>query len=287
MKNKSVLIVSQSGKPVRSITINFFTVFFPLLFIACGFAAYFIPSDLFRVKAAEQHQKKELVTQNELLHQRFFSTLHMLSNAKEQINEIDAKKESVSALTGTGADEGALSSREEAATYAGIKPAALLMYVCRRDSAVSAFAARAAAGRNPFEQIPVCKPISGASKPTRCFGNTTDPFTGQLKQHYGIDFAAPVGAPVIATASGYVARIENDEVWGKRVVIDHSKGFSTVYAHLGMVNVGRNRRVRRGDIVGYIGISGLTTGPHVHYEIWRNGIAVDPETYFFPARGKQ
>lgn len=292
MKNKSILIVSEKGKEVRSITVNFFTVFIPLVFIACGFAAFFIPSNLFKLKAAEQFQKKDLGAQNEILHQRFLSTLKVLSRAVEQINKLDVKKDKVAALISTGkgaetpnpqaAEYAGTNDSTSASMYAGMNSAALLEHVSRQDSIVSAFAARMKAGTNPFENIPVCKPVTADARISRNFGENIDPFTGQKKWHYGIDFAASPGTPVIATASGYMARIESDEVWGKRVVIDHGDGIITVYAHLGTVRVAPGRRVKRGDIVGYIGLSGLTTGPHVHYEIWRNGTALDPETFFFP-----
>ncbi|MGA2506964.1 MAG: M23 family metallopeptidase [Chitinispirillaceae bacterium] len=293
MKNKSILLISQSGRPVRSIKINFLTVFFPAVFIASGFAAYFIPSNLFKIKSDERQQKKELTAQNEILHQRFFSTLKVLSRANEQINLLDAKKDMVSALIGPVKDVEAQNrptpvSRNAAAEYAGMNTTELLDHVNRQDSIVSAFAARTNNGVNPFEYLPVCKPVTAAdARLSRPFGENRDPFTGEKKWHYGIDLAAAPGTPVIATASGYVARIENDEVWGKRVVIDHGAGISTVYAHLGGVKLSSDRRVKRGDIVGYIGISGHTTGPHVHYEIWRNGTALDPEAFFFPLSGEK
>lgn len=202
----------------------------------------------------------------------------------EQINKLDVKKDKVAALisTGKGAETPNRHAAEYTSTYAGMNSAALLEHVSRQDSIVSAFAARMKTGTNPFENIPVCKPVVADAQISRTFGENIDPFTGQKKWHYGIDFAAAPGTPVIATASGYMARIENDDVWGKRVVIDHGDGIITVYAHLGTVRLAPGRRVKRGDIVGYIGLSGLTTGPHVHYEIWRNGTALDPETFFFP-----
>jgi murein DD-endopeptidase MepM/ murein hydrolase activator NlpD len=282
MKSTSFLIVSQNGKPVRSVKVNFFLVFIPALFLALGFAAYFIPPDIFRLKQAEQMQKKGLRAQNKLLYERFVSTLRVLSSATEQITKIEKKKESVAGLIG------ARSAREAPrgpapSYYANVKPAALYAHFCVRDSIVSAFAALAPSGKNPFERIPICKPISAGAAISRRFGMHLDPFTGLTKPHNGVDFAAPAGTPVIATASGYVSAIENSEIWGKKVVINHGNGVSTVYAHLGSVAAGRGRSVKRGAVIGTIGISGLTSGPHVHYEIWKNGIALDPEELFFPA----
>ena len=72
-------------------------------------------------------------------------------------------------------------------------------------------------------------------------------------------------------------------MWGKRIVIDHIAGFSTVYAHLGSIMVTAHKQVKRGEQIGTIGVSGMTTEPHVHYEVWRNGEVVDPGELFFPS----
>jgi murein DD-endopeptidase MepM/ murein hydrolase activator NlpD len=109
-----------------------------------------------------------------------------------------------------------------------------------------------------------------------------DPFTGDLKDHKGIDFSAKRGTPVIATASGVVDLVENHKYWGNRIRIKHRYGFSSVYAHLGTVNVRMDQKVKKGDEIGTIGLSGLTIGPHLHYEIRRHGTLIDPENYFFP-----
>jgi murein DD-endopeptidase MepM/ murein hydrolase activator NlpD len=285
MKHPSVLIVSQNGKPVRSVRIRFLAILFLVLLLVCGLASYIIPANVFRIKSLEQYQKKELGAQNDLLRQRILAALSVLSHVKNQTSLLDMKKEKVAALSSTGAAAGM--SCREAAGYAGKEPAALFEYICRLDSIVSAFAVRTAGRTNPFENIPVCKPVSWDTRISRRFGENRDPFTGKTKLHEGIDIAAPSGTPVTATATGYVVSIENDEVWGKRVVVNHGNGISTVYAHLGSVATGRGRPVKRGGVIGYIGYSGLTTGPHVHYEIRRNGVALDPETFFFPSSARQ
>ncbi|MBN2189536.1 MAG: M23 family metallopeptidase [Chitinispirillaceae bacterium] len=291
MKSASFLIVSQNGKSVRSVKVNLFLVFIPVVFIAIGIAAYFIPQDIFRLKQAEQIQRKQLRAQNKLLHERFLSALRVLSSAKEQITKIEEQKESVAALNGTAGAGGGRHLRKSPRVhaqpyYVNVKPAALYAHFCSRDSTVSAFAALAPRGGNPFERIPVCRPVSAGAVLSRRFGMNLDPFTGVRKQHNGVDFAAPSGTPVIATASGHVSSIENSEIWGKKVVINHGAGLSTVYAHLGTVSAGRGRAVKRGAVIGTIGVSGLTSGPHVHYEVWKYGTALDPEELFFPAGKK-
>lgn len=83
-------------------------------------------------------------------------------------------------------------------------------------------------------------------------------------------------------ACGWVSLCENDPAWGRRLVIDHAGSISTVYAHLGSVKTATGRNVRKGEVVGFIGLSGQTTGPHLHYEIRRNGVPADPGPFFFP-----
>jgi murein DD-endopeptidase MepM/ murein hydrolase activator NlpD len=284
MKNKSILIFSRTGKPVRSVKVNFFRVFFLLLFLLCGVAAYLIPSGIFKLNKTELQQKKELNTQNSQLHQKIQSSWQVLDHLKEQVGVLETQKEKVAALAGETAEKAAVDAADARSQrrydFTVKEISALLVSICRQDSIVSAFAAR---GKNPFEYIPVCKPILSGSCISKCFGETNDPFTGHDKPHYGTDFSAAMGTPVIATASGTIARIENDNQWGWRVGIDHGKGISTFYAHLGTVIVGRGRRVKRGDVIGTVGSSGLATGPHVHYEVRRNGVPEDPEQYLFPA----
>jgi murein DD-endopeptidase MepM/ murein hydrolase activator NlpD len=139
-------------------------------------------------------------------------------------------------------------------------------------------------GRNDlFDNIPVCNPLPGLAVVCRRFDVERDPFSGRKKIHRGVDIAATTGTPVIATASGTVSCSEDGPVWGKRVVIEHGNDFRTVYAHLGSLAVVRGQKVKRGAVIGTVGCTGFATGPHVHYEIWRRGRAVDPERYFYPA----
>jgi len=287
MSSKSFLIVSQDGTPVRQVRINIFTVVLPMVLLAAGAAAYFIPPDMFRLKDADLQQKKEFRERNKVLHERFYSTLKVLNRTKDQIIGIEEKKEKLAALTGGPADRGEEPRTQSGSDYSHVRPAAWYDHLCARDSVVSAFAARTLAGKNPFENLPVCRPVKVNAVMSRCFGPGLDPFTGQNKPHNGIDFAAPVGTPVIAAASGYISLVDFSQFWGKRVVIEHGNGVSTVYSHLGTIGVRTGRAIKRGAVIGTIGISGITSGPHLHYEVWKNGTALDPEELFFPASGKQ
>jgi murein DD-endopeptidase MepM/ murein hydrolase activator NlpD len=102
------------------------------------------------------------------------------------------------------------------------------------------------------------------------------------RPHEGIDVAAPYGAPVVAPAAGDVMRISRQTGYGLVLEIDHGNGITTKYAHLSRVVVHPGQHVTRGDLIAAVGNSGLSTGPHLHYEIHVNGQVVDPLTYVLP-----
>lgn len=102
------------------------------------------------------------------------------------------------------------------------------------------------------------------------------------KFHYGMDFVAPVGTPVYATGDGVIKSVQNlKNGHGRHLVVDHGFGYETLYAHLSKFEVREGQHVRRGEVIGYVGNSGTSTGSHLHYEVWRNGKNVDPKYYFF------
>jgi murein DD-endopeptidase MepM/ murein hydrolase activator NlpD len=287
MKHKSILFVSPGGTSTKAIKVKKTSIFIAVFIIVCGFSAYFIPAEKFRLKAVEVKQKQRLSAQNEVLHQRIVSALGMLNRLRQQIVHLDKKKERVTELTGAKAlprkPPGPL-AENTAASYARMDQNAFLEHTARLKSRLISFTAQASSDNgNPFDRIPVCRPTPDDAIVSLSFGKHKDPFTGRQSEHRGMDLAATAGTPVVATAAGRVVRVEKDAVWGNRIVIAHADSVSTVYAHLGTVSTVSGRTVKRGDVIGTIGYSGLTTGPHVHYEIWSNGVAVDPETFFYPA----
>jgi murein DD-endopeptidase MepM/ murein hydrolase activator NlpD len=113
---------------------------------------------------------------------------------------------------------------------------------------------------------------------TSPFGERTDPFTGKRAFHYGIDVASGYGNPVIATADGYVLNMKReDKIDGNMIILNHGmSGYTTVYCHLSRFNVKEGQKVKRGDVIGYVGSSGKALGPHVHYEVHFNGKPLNP-----------
>jgi murein DD-endopeptidase MepM/ murein hydrolase activator NlpD len=111
------------------------------------------------------------------------------------------------------------------------------------------------------------------------YGHRNDPFTGAWVMHWGLDVSTNIGNPIMATADGIVIKVETDKYLGKNVTISHGNGFTTVYGHMSNFNVKAGQRVKRRDIIGYIGQTGKAAGPHVHYEVFRDGKRVDPRNF--------
>lgn len=125
---------------------------------------------------------------------------------------------------------------------------------------------------------PIYAPLAAYAL-TSGFGGRWHPILGEFRNHAGIDLAAPIGSAVYAPSGGVVRFAQWNGGYGLFVVLDHGGGLMTRYGHLSRVNVVPGQVVRAGDLLAYVGSSGLSTGPHLHYEIWFNGAAIDPGRY--------
>ena len=108
------------------------------------------------------------------------------------------------------------------------------------------------------------------------------PILHLARPHEGIDVTAKMGAAIEAPAAGVVTDVKWEEGYGNMLTIDHGGGLVTRYAHCSQILVSRGKRVKRGDVIAKVGSTGLSTGPHLHYEVWVNGHAVDPVKYVLP-----
>jgi murein DD-endopeptidase MepM/ murein hydrolase activator NlpD len=122
--------------------------------------------------------------------------------------------------------------------------------------------------------IPAIWPVHG--RLSAGFGQRMDPFSGEKAFHPGIDIADAVGTDVVATGDGLVIEAEPDAGYGRSILIDHGDGITTRYAHLSRIFVVVGEQVKQGEIIGAIGVSGRTTGPHLHYEVRIHGTPVNP-----------
>lgn len=132
--------------------------------------------------------------------------------------------------------------------------------------------------------IPAIQPVSNRDldRIASGFGMRIDPVYGTPKMHKGLDFTAPRGTPIYATGNGTIEIAgETGDGYGKHVVINHGYGYETLYGHMYKVKVKPGEKVKRGEVIGWVGSSGKSTGPHCHYEVHVNGQEVDPVYFFY------
>jgi murein DD-endopeptidase MepM/ murein hydrolase activator NlpD len=135
-----------------------------------------------------------------------------------------------------------------------------------------------------LKAIPSIQPISNKklNRIGGSFGYRIDPIYKDIRMHQGLDFTAPAGTPIYATANGtiQVAGFSPDG-YGNKVVINHGYGYQTLYAHMYKIIARKGQSIKRGQVIGYIGSTGKSTGPHCHYEVIKKGVKVDPVYYFY------
>jgi len=132
--------------------------------------------------------------------------------------------------------------------------------------------------------IPAIQPINNEdlTRIASGFGMRTDPFNKTRKMHWGMDFTAPRGTPIYAVGDGVVERADsNSSGYGKHIRINHGYGYITLYAHLYKYNVGKNQKVKRGDLIGFVGSTGRSEAPHLHYEVSKDGKRINPINFYY------
>jgi murein DD-endopeptidase MepM/ murein hydrolase activator NlpD len=114
------------------------------------------------------------------------------------------------------------------------------------------------------------------------YGWRSDPFTKANKKHQGMDFTAPKGTPVYASGDGVIDRADQNAAgYGKHIRINHGFGYTSLYAHLSNYNVKKGQHVKRGDLIGFVGSTGRSQAPHLHYEIIKNGEKINPINFYY------
>lgn len=113
------------------------------------------------------------------------------------------------------------------------------------------------------------------------FGIRIHPIYKIRRMHAGLDFTSPLGTPIYATGNGVIEEAGQESGYGNCVIINHSYSFKTLYGHMNRYIVKKGQRIKRGDLIGYVGNTGASTGPHLHYEVWKNGEPVNPVNFFY------
>lgn len=135
--------------------------------------------------------------------------------------------------------------------------------------------------KQKLDATPTIAPLKDNAYISSPYGKRIDPFTGRISMHDGIDFAARIGTPIYATADGKVKYARYIGGYGYTIKINHSFGYSTIFGHMSKMKAKKGQNVKRGDLIGYIGNTGRSTGPHLHYEIRYNKRPVNPSKYMW------
>jgi len=166
------------------------------------------------------------------------------------------------------------------------------------DTTISKLRARITAQQKSYDEVlklinnkeellaatPAIQPVSNKdlNRIASGFGYRVDPVYKTIKLHAGLDFAAPQGTPIYATADGTIKVAGfSDGGYGNHVVINHGYGYETVYGHMVRIKARSGQRIKRGEIIGWVGSTGKSTGPHCHYEVHKNGQKLDPVYFFY------
>ncbi|EAR00598.1 M23 family metallopeptidase [Maribacter sp. HTCC2170] len=132
--------------------------------------------------------------------------------------------------------------------------------------------------------IPAIQPINNEdlTRMASGYGWRSDPFTKARKKHWGMDFTSPRGTPIYASGDGKVVRADNNASgYGKHIRIDHGYGYLSLYAHMSNYNVKKGQKVKRGDLIGFVGNTGRSEAPHLHYEVWKDKERINPINFYY------
>ena len=135
-----------------------------------------------------------------------------------------------------------------------------------------------------LSSIPAIQPVRNEdlTRMASGYGYRTDPFTKTRKKHWGMDFTAPRGTPVYATGDGVVIQADNRASgYGRHIRIDHGYNYISLYAHLYKYNVRKGQKVKRGDLIGFVGSSGRSEAPHLHYEVFKDDVRINPINFYY------
>lgn len=245
--------------------------------------------------------EKLLRMQNERLSERYARLRDKVNSLDKQMDELEKRDNNVyrAIFEANPIPDSArakeLEAEKEIATVEGMPNNQLYSSIA---NSLSLLTSRIAAQTKSYVQIdgliknkeqllshtPAIQPVSNKdlNRIASGFGYRIDPVYKTVKMHAGLDFAAPTGTPIYATANGTVTTAGNKgNGYGNHVIINHGYGYETLYGHMVKVKANPGKKVTRGEIIGWVGSTGKSTGPHCHYEVHKNGNKIDPVYFFY------
>jgi murein DD-endopeptidase MepM/ murein hydrolase activator NlpD len=269
-------------------------------FIAAAFVTAAIIS-FFAFRFVGSPNEKLMQMENERLQDKYTELNDRLKAAQQQVSELVKRDNEVYRAIfeanpiPDSARARALAQQEEVARVEGMRDKDLLNSII---GSLNNLTHNIAAQKNSYGEIngllknkekllaatPAIQPVNNKelNRIASGFGRRIDPIYKTVKFHAGLDFAAPQGTPIYATANGRVTIAGNTgDGYGNHVVINHGYGYETLYGHMVRVKVRPGEQVNRGEVIGWIGSTGKSTGPHCHYEVHKNGQKIDPVYFFY------
>jgi murein DD-endopeptidase MepM/ murein hydrolase activator NlpD len=269
-------------------------------FIAAAFVTATIIS-FFAFRFVGSPNEKLMQIENERLQDKYKQLNDRLKAAQQQVSELVKRDNEVyraifeATPIPDSARARALAQQEEIARVEGMRDKELLNSII---GSLNNLTHHIAAQKTSYSEIhdllknkekllaatPAIQPVNNKelNRIASGFGRRIDPIYKTAKFHAGLDFAAPQGTPIYATANGRVTIAGNTgDGYGNHVVINHGYGYETLYGHMVRVKVRPGQQVARGEVIGWIGSTGKSTGPHCHYEVHKNGQKIDPVYFFY------
>lgn len=245
--------------------------------------------------------EKRLGDQNKALRDNYNEMENELKSVQQQMKELEKRDNDVyrAIFEANPIPDSArakeLADKLEAATVEKIKDNQLVASIIQT---LNNLKSRINAQKKSYDQVdelvknkeellshtPAIQPVSNKdlSRIASGFGSRIDPVYKTVKFHYGLDFAAPQGTPIYATADGTVTTAgSTGNGYGNHVIINHGYGYETLFGHMVRVKVTNGQSVKRGEVIGWVGSTGKSTGPHCHYEVHKYGDKIDPIYFFY------
>lgn len=194
--------------------------------------------------------------------------------------ELEEATKLITDITANLADNAATLAEFEAAEKEAETNVANMVIALEKKRAAEAAASGGSGGGNVVGTGAFTWPVPSCTYLTSRFGLRVHPVYGTTKSHTGVDIGAASGAAIVAADGGEVTMAGVNSGYGNCVMIDHGNGYKTLYGHMSSIAVSNGQTVSKGDTIGYVGSTGVSTGPHCHFEVWLSGSRIDPEQFF-------
>ncbi|MFH0922176.1 MAG: peptidoglycan DD-metalloendopeptidase family protein [Fibrobacterota bacterium] len=283
MKKFSFLIVPKLGGPIREYAFTPRTLLLLLLLLVFGGVSVYLTVRDIHPFLVERNELLNLRAENKNLENQLIEMTKRIILLKKKIRSIAQKETEIRKLANLD-DDGRTApvppEVRDAAKQKIEKINADLRSLTTLSRYYDSLVTRISSQTGIIEHVPTIRPVCDSAYISARFGMKEDPFSAKIKPHQGVDFAFHTGTPVLAAAAGTVAVTGKEKGFGYVIRISHGYGYETMYAHLDQIVISMGRTVSKGQVIGTLGNTGRSIGPHLHYEVLKDGKQVDPETYF-------